>query len=89
MALACGLNITGPASNTVQGFFVMNIITFTFLFLCLVPFRVQLVTGCDKLCKLHTLKFFTGAFMKIYCVWESIIGLYQVARLCRQLYAPM
>ena len=27
--------------------------------------------------------------MKTHCVWESIIGLYQVACLCRQLYAPM
>ena len=56
---------------------------------CLVPFWVQLVTGCDKLRKLHILKFFTGVFMKIHCIWESIIGLYWVARLCRQLYAPV
>ena len=89
MALDCGSNITGPASNTVQEFFVMNIITFMFLLLCLVPFRVQLVTGCDKLRKLHILKFFTGVFMKIHCVWESIVGLYQVACLCKQLYAPI
>ena len=89
MAPNCGSNITGLASNTVQGFFVMNIITFIFLLLCLVPFRVQLVTDCDKLRKLHTLKFFTSVFMKIHCIWESIIGLYWVARLCRQLYAPM
>ena len=89
MALDCGFNITGLASNTVQGFFVTNIITFTFLLLYLVPFWVQLVTGCDKLCKLHILKFFTGVFMKIHCILESIIGLYWVAHLCRQLYAPV
>ena len=86
MALDCGSNITGLASNTVEGFFIMNIITFTFLLLCLVPLRVQLV---DKLCKLHILKFFTGVFTMIHLVWELIIGLYQVACLCRQLYAPM
>ena len=89
MAPDCGFNITGLASNTIQGFFVTNVITFTFLLLCLVPFRVQLVTSCDKLCKLHTLKFFTGVFTKIHCVWELIIGLYRVAHLCRQLYAPV
>ena len=89
MAPDCGSNITGPASNTVQGFFIMNIITFMFLLLCLVPFRVQLVTSCDKLLKLHILKFFTSVFTKIHCVWESIIGLYRVAHLCRQLYAPV
>ena len=86
MAPDCGFNITGLASNTVQGFFILNIITFTFLLLCLVPLRVQLV---DKLHKLHILKFFTGVFMKTHRVWELIIGLYWVARLCRQLYAPM
>ena len=89
MALDCGSNITGLASNTLQGFFVMNIITFTFLLLCLVPFRVQLVTGCEKLHKLHILKFFTGVFMKIHCIWEWIIGLYRVAHLWKQLYAPV
>ena len=89
MALDCGFNITGLASNTIQGFFVTSIITFTFLLLCLVPFWVQLITSCDKLCKLHTLKFFTGVFTKIHHVWELIIGLYRVTRLCRQLYAPM
>ena len=89
MAPDCASNITGLASNTIQGFFVMNIITFTFLLMCLVPFRVQLVTGCEKLHKLHILKFFTGVFMKIHCVWESLVGLYLVAHLCKQLYAPM
>ena len=80
----------GPANNnTVQGFFITNVITFTFLLLCLVPFWVQLVTSCDKLHKLHISKFFTGVFMKIHYVWESVIGLYRVAHLCRQLYAPM
>ena len=49
MALDCGLNITGLAITTAQGFFVTYCITFTFLLLCLVPFWVQLVTGCDIL----------------------------------------
>ena len=86
MAPDCGSNITGPASNTIQGFFVMNIITFTFLLLCLVPLWVQLV---DKLHKLHVFKFFISVFTMIHCVWKLIIGLYWVAHLCRQLYAPL
>ena len=49
MAPDCGVNITGRAINTAQQFFVTYGITFTFLFLCLVPFWVQLVTGCDNL----------------------------------------
>ena len=88
-ALDCNFNTMGPANNTIQGFFITYFITFTFLLLCLVPFRVQLVTGCDKLHKLHFSKFFTGVFMKILCVLNIAIGLYWVARQCRQFHAPM
>ena len=79
MALDCGLNITGPAITTAQGFFVTYCITFTFLLLCLVPFWLQLVTGCDNLHKLHCFNIFTGVFVKIFCIWNIITGLYQVA----------
>ena len=34
-------------------------------------------------------KFFISVFTKIHFVWELEIGLYRVAHLCRQLYAPM
>ena len=33
--------------------------------------------------------FFTGVFMKIHCAFKTVIGVYQVACQCRQLYAPM
>ena len=89
MALDCGFNITGPASNTIQGFFIMYCITFTFLLLCLVPFWVQLVTGLDKLCKLHFSKIFTGVFTKLLCVLNIATGSYWVACQCRHFQAPM
>ena len=89
MALDCGFNITGLAITTAQGFFVTYCITFTFLLLCLVPFRVQLVTGCDKLHKLHCFNIFTGVFVKIFCIWNIITGLYQVAHQCGHLQAPV
>ena len=79
----------GLANNIVQGFFVTNFITFTFLLLCLVPFHVRLVTSCDKLCKLCFSTFFTSVFTKIHCVFKTVIGLYRVAQQCRQLYAPV
>ena len=85
----CGLNITGPAITTAQEFFVTYCITFTFLLLCLVPFWVQLVTGCDNLCKLHCFNIFTGVFMKIFCIWNIITGLYRVAHQCGHFQAPM
>ena len=89
MALDCGLNITGPAITTAQGFFVMYCIIFTFLLLCLVPFRVQLVTGCDNLCKLQCFNIFTSVFVKIFCIWNIITGLYRVAHQCGHSQAPM
>ena len=89
MAPDCIYNITGLANNIVQGFFVTNFLTFTFLLLCLVPFCVQLVTGCDKLSKLRFSTFFTGVFTKIHCVLKMVIGLYRIAHQCRQLYAPV
>ena len=89
MAPDCGFNITGPAINTVQGFFVTCCITLMFLLLCLVPFWVQLVTGCDKLCKLHFFNIFTGVFVKIFCVWNIITGLYRVAHQCGHFQAPV
>ena len=79
----------GPAINTVQGFFITYCITFMFLLLCLLPFHVQLVTGCDKLCKLHFSMFFTGVFRKIICVLKTVIGLCWVACQCRQFCAPV
>ena len=89
MAPDCGFNITGLASNTIQGFFVTYCITFTFLLLCLVPFRVQLVTGCDNLHKLHFAKFFTSVFTKILCVLNIATGLYRVAHQCKHFQAPV
>ena len=89
MAPDYSLNITGLAIITAQEFFVTYCITFTFLLLCLVPFRVQLVTGCDNLYKLLCFKFFTSVFMKIFCIWNIITGLYQVAHQCGHSQAPV
>ena len=52
------------------------------MLLCLVPFRVQLVTGCDNLPKLHCFNIFTGVFVKIFCIWNITMRLYRVARQC-------
>ena len=86
MAPDCNHNTTGPANTTAQEFFVMYCITFTFLLLCLVPFRVQLI---DNLRKLLCFNVFTSVFMKIFCIWNIITGLYQVAYQCGHSQAPM
>ena len=84
MAPDCGHNTTGPAITTAQEFFVTYCITFTFLLLCLVPFRV-----INNLHELLCFNIFTGVFMKIFCIWNIISGLYQVARQCEHSQAPM
>ena len=89
MAPDCGLNTTGLANTTAQEFFVIYCITFTFLLLCLVPFWVHLVTSCDNLWKLHCFNIFTSVFVKIFCIWNIITGLYQVTRQCGHSPAPV
>ena len=86
MAPDCGLNITGLANTIVQEFFVTYCITFTFLLLFLVPFRVQLV---NNLRKLLCSNIFTSIFVKMFCIWNIIIGLYQVACECGHSQAPV
>ena len=89
MAPDCGLNTTGPAITTAQKFFVTYCITFTFLLLCLVPFRVHLVTSCDNLHKLHYFNIFTSVFVKIFCIWNIITRLYWVGCQCGHSPAPV
>ena len=86
MALDCSLNATGLANTTAQEFFVTYCITFTFLLLFLVPFRVQLV---DNLRKLLHFNIFTSIFVKIFCIQNINIGLYQVACQCGHSQAPV
>ena len=64
----------------------MYCITFTFLLLFLVPFRVQLV---NNLRKLLCFNIFTGIFIKIFCIWNIIIGLYRVVCQCGHSQAPV
>ena len=86
MAPDCSRNTTGLAITIAQEFFVMYCITFTFLLLFLVPFRVQVV---NNLCKLLCFNIFTSIFVKIFCIWNIIIGLYWVARQCGHYQAPV
>ena len=86
MAPDCSCNTTGLAFTTAQEFFVTYCINFTFLLLFLVPFRVQLV---NNLCKLLCFNIFTSIFVKIFCIWNIIIGLYWVARQCGHSQTPV
>ena len=85
MALDCAHNTTGLAFIATQEFFVTYCITFVYFLLCVVPFRVQLV---DTLHKLLCFDIFTSIFVKIFCIWNIILGLYWVACECGHSEAP-
>ena len=84
MAPDCIYNFTGLAYNNLQGAFTTNFIFIAFLLLCIILLRVQLVTVCDQL---YFYKHFNATFKKIYRVFKIVLGLYWVARQCRQFYA--
>ena len=88
MSPDCIFNVTGPADNIFHRFFITNFISIAFLILCSVPFCVQLVTACDKLCKSYFSKYLTSVFKKIYCTLQTVIGLYWVVSQCLKFYAP-
>ena len=73
MALDCTRNTTGAAFIATKEFFVTYCITFVYFLLCVVPFRVQLVNTLHKLIRFDI---FTGIFVKIFCIWNIILGLY-------------
>ena len=81
----CTRNTTGPAFIATQEFLVTYCITFVYFLLCFVPFRVQLV---DTVRKVFCFDIFTGIFMKIFCIWNIILGLYWVVCECGHSQAP-
>ena len=85
MAPDCTHNTTGPAFIATQEFLVTYRITFVYFLLCIVPFMVQLV---DTICKVFCFDIFTGIFVKTFCIWNIILGLYRVASECGHSQAP-
>ena len=86
MAPDCGRNTTGLAFSATQEFLVTYRLTFVFFILFVVPFRVHFVDISWKLLHLHI---FTSIFVKTFCTWNIIIGLYRAAHECRHFQAPM
>ena len=86
MAPDCGPNTTGPAFSATQEFLVTYCLTFVFFILFVVPFRVHFVDISRKLLHLHI---FTGIFIKTFCTWNIIIGLYRAAHECGHFRTPM
>ena len=81
MAPDCARNTTGPAFIVTQEFLVTYCITFVYFLLCIIPFRVQLVDTVHKV-------FRFDICVKIFCIWNIILGLYRVACECGHSQAP-
>ena len=64
----------------------MYCLTFVFFILFVVPFRVHFIDISQKLLRLNI---FTGIFVKTFCVWNIIIGLYWAAHECGHFQAPV
>ena len=86
MAPDCGHNTTGPAFIATQEFLVMYSLTSVFFILFVVPFRVHFVVISRKLLCLNI---FTSIFVKTFCIWNIIIGLYRAAHECGHFQVPM
>ena len=86
MAPDCGHNATGLAFIATQESLVTYCLTFVFFILFVVPFRVHFI---DISWKLLCLNIFTGIFMKTFCVWNIIIGLYRAAHECGHFQVPI
>ena len=86
MALDCSHNTTGTAFIVTQEFLVTYCLMFVFFILFVVPFRVHFIDISRKVLCLHI---FTGIFVKTFCVWNIIIGLYWAARECGHFQVPM
>ena len=85
MAPDCITNFMGLAYNNPHGSFITNFIFIVFLLLCTTLLQAKLVTVCDKL---YFYIHFNVIFKKIYCVLQTVLGLYWVARQCHQFYMP-
>ena len=86
MATDCSGNTTGLEFVVTQEFLVTYCLTFVFFILFVVPFRVHFIDISWKLLRLHI---FTGIFVKTFCIWNIIIGLYWASRECRYFQVPM
>ena len=86
MAPDCSHNTTGLAFIATQEFLVTYCLTFVFLILFVVPFRVHFVNISWKLLHLHI---FTGIFVQTFCIWNIIIGLCRAAHESGHFQAPV
>ena len=85
MALDYNFNHTGLAHHNFDRSFVTHFIFAAFLLLFTIPIRVQAVNIYDRL---HFHRWICTLFKNFHCIFQIVLGLYQLAQECRSLEEP-
>ena len=78
-------NHTGLAHHNFDGSFITHFIFIAFLLLITIPICVQVVTIYDRL---HFHRWIHALFKNFHCIFQMVLGLYQLAQECRSLQEP-
>ena len=78
-------NHTGPAHHNFDGSFITHFIFTAFLLLFTIPICVQVVTIYDRL---HFHRWMRALFKNFHCIFQAVLGLYQLAQECCSLQEP-
>ena len=85
MAPDYNLNYTGLAHHNFDGSFITHFIFAAFLLLFTIPIRVQVVNIYDRL---HFHRRIRALFKNFHHIFQTVLGLYQLAQECRHLQEP-
>ena len=85
MALDYNFNHTGPAHHNFNGSLVTQFIFRAFLLLFTIPIHVQVVNIYDRL---HFHREICTLFKNFYHIFQTVLGLYQLAQECCSLQEP-
>ena len=85
MAPDYNFNYTGPAHHNFNGSFITHFILAAFLLLFTISIHVQVVNIYDRL---HFHRQIHALFKNFHCIFQTVLGLYQLAQECRHLQEP-
>ena len=85
MALDYKFNYTGPAQHNFNGSFITHFIFAAFLLLFTIPIHVQVVNIYDRL---HFHRWICALFKNFHHIFQTVLGLYQLAQECCRLQEP-
>ena len=86
MAPDYSVNTKGSASEATWEFIITYILTFVWIVLFVIPFKIHFAHILQNLCQLYI---FVGIFVQPLHIGHIIIALYQAARETGQFQAPM